>query len=318
MRTHRIFFIKFVLLLFSLIWLNVAPVFALNILLVNDDGYEAEGINILFAALDEAGHDVTMVAPKVDQSDKGTAMLIQSGPLTEYGGTIELVNIDTGKWYLNGTPVDCVAAATNIVMAANPPDLIISGPNRGENVGYMAAYSGTVGAAIRGIHGGYPAIAVSVGMDWKTYLADRSMVLTTQAYPEAGRFVVDLIEQLTSNISPQQKLLPEGTGLNINYPVMLPAGKENPIGIRETEIDGYITFGMVYGFNTSSKDSVLPGMWPSFDNNFKAGETASKRSEGRLFQEGYITVSVIDGDMNSSENKKVFQRLNIKGLNIEE
>lgn len=318
MRTHRIFLIKSVLILFVLFCTCISPAFGLNILLVNDDGYEAEGINLLFTALENAGHEVTMVAPKEDQSAQGTATLIQPGPLTEYGGTVELVNIEAGKWYLNGTAVDCVAAAANIVMAANPPDLVISGPNRGENVGFMATYSGTVGAAIRAIQGGIPAIALSVGMDWKAYLADGAMPLTLRAYPKACRFMVDLLEQLSSGLSTSQKLLPEGTGLNINYPVMLPTDKESPLGIKYTEIDKYVTFGMVYGFNEISASAVLPGMWPSFDNNFQQGEAVPPESEGRLFEIGYITISVVDGNLNSPKRKEVFDRLKRKGFHIDE
>lgn len=317
MRIHRIFLLKSALILVGLLLLGVSPALGLNILLVNDDGYQAEGINVLFAALENAGHEVTMVAPKEDQGAQGTAMQIQPGPLTEYGGTIELVNVEAGKWYLNGTAVDCVAAATHIVMAANPPDLIISGPNRGENVGYMATYSGTVGAVIRGIQGGFPAIALSVGLDWKTYLADGSMPLTLEAYPKACRFVVDLIDQLTFGPAAQRILLPEGTGLNINYPVMLPAGREAPLGVKYTEIDKYVTFGMVYGFNEVSASAVQPGMWPSFDKNFKAGEAIPPESEGKLFEIGYITVSVIDGDLNSPKRQEVFKHLEKKGFHLE-
>ncbi len=311
MNTLHLFIRLFILLL----WLIPSPALALNILLVNDDGYESEGIDIMFKALTDAGHEVTMVAPKTDQSASGTGVLIQSGPLVEYGGKIELVNVDSGKWYLNGTPVDCVSAAINIVMAANPPDLVISGPNRGENVGYMATYSGTVGAALSAIQKGIPAIAVSVGMNWPTYLEDKSSELTNRATPKACALVVDLLDQLITQNTNKQKLLPPNTGLNINYPVMLPGNTDEPLGIKETIIDKYVTFSMVYGFYQASPDAVLPGMWPSYDHHFRIGETIPKKSEGKLFQDGYVTISVIDADLNSPKLETVFKGLNIQNLN---
>ncbi len=304
----------FIRLLLLLLWLIPSPALALNILLVNDDGYEAEGINIMFKALTDAGHEVTLVAPKTDQSTSGTGILMQSGPLVEYGGKIELVNVESRKWYLNGTPVDCVSAAVNIVMAANPPDIVISGPNQGENVGYMATYSGTVGAALRAIQNGIPAIAVSVGMDWPNYLATKSSESTNRAYPKACAFVVDLLDQLITQNTDKEKLLPKDTGLNINYPVIVPGNNDDPLGIKETLIDKYVTFSMVYGFYQASPDAVLPGMWPSYDHHFKIGETIPKKSEGKLFQDGYVTISVIDANLNSPKMEGVFKSLNLQNL----
>lgn len=314
MQTHRNLLKSSILMALCLVWLSASPLWALNILLVNDDGYEAEGIHVMFTALTEAGHEVTMVAPKEDQSAKGTAIVTQAGPLVEFGGKIELVNFDAGKWYLNGTPVDCVSAAIGIVMAKMPPDLIISGPNQGENVGFMATYSGTVGAAIRAIQNGFPAIAVSVGMDWDAYLEEKSALPTSKAYPQVCRFIVDLIEKLASEGFPRKALLPKGTGLTVNYPVMLPEGKENPLGIKYTQIDKYVTFGLAYGFNQISSEAVLPGMWPSFATNYRQGEAISPNSEGKRFTDGYITISVIDGDMNSPLRTEVFNRLKSKKL----
>lgn len=307
---------KYVLLIVLLSALTTSHAFALNILLVNDDGYQAEGINTLFTTLVSAGHKVTMVAPKEDQTGKGTSVVIQTGPLMSHGGTIELVNYEDTKWYLSGSPVDCVSAALAIVMEKTPPDLVISGPNQGENVGYTSTYSGTVGAAIRAIHSDIPAIAVSVGVDWDIYFENRSVELTSKAYPGVCRLVANLIFQLQSKKAKKKELLPEGVALSINYPVLLPEGKDRPLDIKYAVIDKYTTFGISYGFKEESPGVLVPGMWPTFENNYKEGERIPKRSEGKLFEEGHITISIIDGDLNSGKKHVpgLFKHLDLDAL----
>ncbi|MBN6054971.1 5'/3'-nucleotidase SurE, partial [Nonomuraea sp. RK-328] len=194
------------LLLLAFLTAGTAPAQALHrqplrILLTNDDGYSSTYLHQLRQALQAAGHEVTVVAPAADSSASGT--LINA----RFGGTLEAAKQDDG-WAVGGSPSDAVSFGTRVPFAGNPPDLVVSGPNPGENVAAATTYSGTVGAAITAITAGVPAIAVSVARDGS-------------AVPSAARsiqFTVRLVDRLaaTANGGP---VLPARTALNVNYPV---------------------------------------------------------------------------------------------------
>jgi 5'/3'-nucleotidase SurE len=133
----------------------------LNILLTNDDGYDSPGITALRSALEGAGHAVTIVAPAENQSGKGGSINTDVFDIPD--GLMLLVHHGGGTWSLQGTPADCVKAGLDVVMAANPPDLVVSGLNFGQNIGKkITNESGTEGAALHAIYNGVPAIAGSV------------------------------------------------------------------------------------------------------------------------------------------------------------
>ncbi|MCB1646367.1 MAG: 5'/3'-nucleotidase SurE, partial [Pseudomonadales bacterium] len=125
----------------------------LRILLTNDDGYKAPGIRAMYKALIHAGHDVTIVAPATQQS--GSAASITSGG-------VSINEAEPGIWSVDGRPADAVRVGIGHIMKDNPPDLVISGANFGQNVGYDTNVSGTVGAAITALQLGFRAIAISV------------------------------------------------------------------------------------------------------------------------------------------------------------
>jgi 5'-nucleotidase len=122
-----------------------------TILVTNDDGYFSPGITALAAALAPLG-DVIVVAPQTEASAVGHALTLRR-PLR-----CEMVAPNT--YAVDGTPTDCVNIAIDEVLAARPA-LIVSGINRGLNVGDDVTYSGTVAGALEGALLGYQAIAVS-------------------------------------------------------------------------------------------------------------------------------------------------------------
>jgi 5'-nucleotidase len=130
----------------------------LNILLVNDDGWDAAGITAVYDALREAGHHVTLVAPARNQS--GASMSSSSTPL-------EVTQPEPGspKYSVAGTPVDAVNVGLFGLLRGKKPDVVVSGPNHGANVGANVNYSGTVGAAVAASEAGIPAFAVSADVD---------------------------------------------------------------------------------------------------------------------------------------------------------
>ena len=153
---------------------------AMNILLCNDDGYQAPGIVALHAALASVAQ-VQVVAPEHNNSAKSNALTLNA-PLYVH----EAAN---GFRYVNGTPADCVHIALTGLLGYRP-DLVISGINNGANMGDDTLYSGTVGAAMEGYLFGIPALAVSqVDKGWGELDAAASTVRAMVVQMQRERLV---------------------------------------------------------------------------------------------------------------------------------
>ncbi|MDR0400403.1 MAG: 5'/3'-nucleotidase SurE [Treponema sp.] len=126
----------------------------MNILLTNDDGLESPGILLLAGALREEGHRVLAVAPDRNRSGVSHSISFLGGPLV-------LSPRGDDSWACSGLPVDCVIAA---LLGGIPvkPDVVVSGINRGANLGTDLLYSGTAAAARQGSLFGMPSIALSL------------------------------------------------------------------------------------------------------------------------------------------------------------
>ncbi|MDB9309469.1 5'/3'-nucleotidase SurE [Aphanizomenon sp. CS-733/32] len=262
---------------------------SLNILLVNDDGYQAKGINVLYDKLVAAGHKVTLVAPKNQQSGQGTA--IDTDKVFQ---PIEVVNYAPNKWYVDGKPVIATWTGLDFVVKQRP-DLVISGINEGENLGLEGIISGTLSAAVSAVHQGVPSIAVSAGI----ILSERAAGYpsTDKAYQVGANYVVDLIAQLQAKQGNQPQLLPDGIGLNVNIPA------DNPItGIAFTEFDLAGSFDFKFGqlpANFGTGQGILYSQ-----NSLPAGATPKPTSEGEQFLADKITVTAFDGDWGTTASQR--------------
>jgi len=125
----------------------------MRILLSNDDGIHAPGLAVLELLARTLSDDVTVVAPIAEQSGKGRSLT-----LTE---PVRLRQFGEKRWAVTGTPTDAVMIALAEIMKDAKPDLILSGVNRGANLGEDVSYSGTVAAAMEGAHAGIRSIALS-------------------------------------------------------------------------------------------------------------------------------------------------------------
>jgi 5'-nucleotidase len=124
-----------------------------RILLTNDDGFEAPGLHALRETLEALG-DVTVVAPTIEKSASGHSLTL-TRPL-------HFVELEENFYKLDdGTPADCVFLALNKLFADKRPDLVVSGINRGANMGEDITYSGTAAAAMEAVLQGIPAVAFS-------------------------------------------------------------------------------------------------------------------------------------------------------------
>ncbi len=162
----------------------------MRILLSNDDGYFAPGIEILARALAEIA-DITVVAPERDRSGASNSLTLDR-PLS-------LRRAANGFYHVNGTPTDCVHLAVT-GMLDHLPDMVVSGINLGANMGDDTIYSGTVAAATEGYLLGVPAIAIS--------LASK----TGDHFITAARVARQIVERF------QQGQLGEPALLNVNVP----------------------------------------------------------------------------------------------------
>lgn len=167
----------------------------MNILITNDDGIHADGLLALKLALDKIGR-VYVVAPDRPRSACGHSITLHK-PLR-----VDKVKLRDGSvaYSTNGTPSDCVSLAL-LGVVEGPVDLIVSGINRGPNLGWDLTYSGTVSAAMEGVIAGVQSFAISV----TTYDAEVD-------YSAAANLAVRLARVL------EHHKLPESTLLNVNVP----------------------------------------------------------------------------------------------------
>jgi 5'-nucleotidase len=162
----------------------------MQILVSNDDGYQAPGIISLAEHLGEIA-EVTVVAPERDRSGASNSLTLDN--------PLRATPTDNGFVRVDGTPTDCVHLAITGLLQQEP-DMVVSGINAGANLGDDVLYSGTVAAAMEGRFLGLPAMAVSL-------VGHR-----VSHYATAARVAVRLVRQLQSHP------LPADTILNVNVP----------------------------------------------------------------------------------------------------
>lgn len=132
---------------------SAAAVRGPRILLTNDDGIHAPGLKVLERIARELSSDVWVVAPETEQSGASHSLT-----LTE---PLRVRQVSRRKFAVRGTPTDCVMMAATELVNDPPVDLVLSGVNRGANIGEDVTYSGTIAAAMEGTLLGIPSIALS-------------------------------------------------------------------------------------------------------------------------------------------------------------
>lgn len=216
--------------------LQATPAFALNVLIVNDDGLTSN-VKALYDELKANGHDVLVSVPCSPQSGRSGAIVMYSsttisatndqqiakengchngaapigapsvGPFTKAGYT-------NGDWnYAHGTPVMATMYGLDVLATkrwGKAPDLVLSGPNEGQNVGKVVVHSGTIGNVQLAASRGIPSIALSAD----TNTVDDSQLNNANSKIVAQR-TLSLIKALQNT---KGLLLPKGMPLNVNFP----------------------------------------------------------------------------------------------------
>lgn len=187
----------------------------MRILLTNDDGIGAGGIQALWHELSKIA-EIIVVAPDVERSATSQAITVHS-PIRVDSYLFD--NPRVSGWRIGGTPADCVKIALGTLMT-QPPDILVSGINHGPNLGTDVLYSGTVSAAIEGALHGIPAIAVS--LDGRA----------NYNFGPAAEFMSSLVEKMVA------RTLPENTLLNVNIPAV-PTAQMNGVAITKLGVRQY-------------------------------------------------------------------------------
>ncbi len=163
----------------------------MRILLTNDDGIDAIGINVLAEELKKRGHHVIMVAPESERSASSHSITIRK--------PLYVQNRGTDRHAVTGTPVDCVFMAQQMILKQDP-DIVISGINSGQNMGEDILYSGTVAAALEAMFLGWKSIAVSI-QDYKD-----------QHFETAAWYIAEMLERGIADLVGEENII------NINVP----------------------------------------------------------------------------------------------------
>ena len=242
-----------------------------RILLTNDDGIYSAGILALHKKIKSLG-EVTVVAPDAERSAQGHAITL-SVPLR-----VNEIRRE-GKFFgyaITGTPADCVKIALMSIMKDKKPDLIISGVNRGPNLGINVLYSGTVSGATEGAILGVPSFAVSLAsFKWESFQA-----------------AVDFSHRLAKMMLDRK--LPVNTLLNVNVPA-LPKSKIK--GVRITR-QGMSTF-YKEAYDRREDPNRRIYYWLC---SYKAAVSGDGLVDAVAVRDGYISITPLHYDMTDYED----------------
>lgn len=173
----------------------------MKILITNDDGIASKGLSALFAPLQKNGHEIIVVAPSYENSAASHAITVHD-PIfvSEYE---EFAESGIKAWSVTGRPADCVKIALEVFLKDSLPDFVVSGINRGPNMGLDTVYSGTVSAALEASMHSIPALAVS--LDSRSRKAD---------YTVAAEYAAKIVEEY------HRFSLPKTSMINLNVPAV--------------------------------------------------------------------------------------------------
>ena len=246
----------------------------MRILVTNDDGYRSDGIHPLADALRALG-DVTIVAPVEEASAIGHALTLRR--------PLRLEAVGGGVFAVDGTPTDCVNVAIAQVFNGELPQLIVSGINKGWNLGDDITYSGTVAGALEGALLGIPSLAVSLRATRGAY-----------DFSHAARAAAALAEAIVR--SP----LPPRTFLNVNVPKGLPKGYRTTVQAKRNHVTSVAERedpkGRSYYWTEEGQNE-----WEPHD-----------RSDYQAVRDGYVSVTPLHPDLTAYGALKAVEDLPVE------
>lgn len=247
-----------------------------RILVTNDDGIHAPGIKLLERVARLLSDDVWVVAPESEQSAASHSLTVHN--------PVRLKKYDERHYSVTGTPTDCVLMAKNMVMPVDQqPTLVLSGINRGSNVGDDIGYSGTVAGAMEACLLGIPAIALSQLFD----------DVEDAYWGTAEKFAPEIIQKLCATGWPKTSII------NLNFPACAPDKVKGiqcaPQGKRDVAVNLHLRQdpkGKAYYWIGGDRDNAAP-----------------EHTDIYALEQDYITITPLDLDLTDYKTLALFQEV---------
>jgi len=245
----------------------------MRILLTNDDGVNATGLKVLETIARLFSDDIWVVAPAEEQSGAGHSLTLTV--------PIRLRKLGERRFCVTGTPTDAVMMGLAHILADGKPDLILSGVNRGANLGEDVTYSGTVSAAMEGALAGIPSIALS-----QNYA--REGMGDTVPFAAAEAWAEQVLRPLIDT------RMAQGTLVNVNFPALPP---EQVKGVRVVRqgIRDYGRLRIDRRTDTRGYDYFWFGLRPVL-------HTPGHVTDLEAIADGYVTVTPLHLDLTHDES----------------
>lgn len=245
-----------------------------RVLVSNDDGVHSPGIKALTRAVKRMARDVWVVAPETEQSATAHSLTLRR--------PLRIRRAGSKRFAVDGTPTDCVLLAINKIMKDHRPDIVLSGINRGANLGDDVTYSGTIAAAIEAVILGVPAVALS------QHYEDGSPI----RWSTAEECLPDVMRTL------QGFDLHDDTLLNINFP-----------DVAASEVRG---IEATWQGARKLGDHIQPGHDPKGEpyywiGSFRAAEKFHKGSDLHTVYGGAISITPLSTDLTNRRAMKALR-----------
>ncbi|MEM8919252.1 MAG: 5'/3'-nucleotidase SurE [Pseudomonadota bacterium] len=252
----------------------------MRILLTNDDGFDAPGMKVLLDIAQTLSNDLWIVAPSDEQSGAGHSLTI-TRPL-------RIRQRGDQQYSVDGTPTDSVMMAVAKIMKDGPPDLILSGVNRGANLGEDVTYSGTVSAAMEGALAGIPSIALS-----QCYA--RGDLGNDVPFDAALRWGEKVLRPLIKQSMDHRTLV------NINFPAV-PANDVKGVRVVSQGIRDYGRLQIVSNRDPRGFEYHWFGLGPMV-------ETPAHSTDLEATADGYVSVTPLHLDLTHYESIEALEQL---------
>ncbi len=237
----------------------------MRILVTNDDGIDAPGLDVAEKVARSFTDDVWVVAPQNDHSGASHAITLKL--------PVSLKKFTEKRYSVSGTPADCVIVAVNHLFHDHKPDLIISGTNSGINIADDVTYSGTIAAAMEGCLNGIPSIALSLMRHYHT----------PTKWHTVEECAPPLIEKLITQGWPSHVFL------NINFP---PVEAQNVAGVKVSQQGKFN--GQVFNVKVCDSPRENDFMWITSN---RAVKDVNQQTDISALQNGFISVTPLHLDL---------------------
>lgn len=261
----------------------------LRILISNDDGVEAEGIHALAREFGR-DHSVVIVAPEREKSTTGHHLTLHK--------PLRVLPVRKNIYAVSGGPADCIHIGLNVILKGKKPDLILSGINRGANLGQDVFYSGTASAAREGANQGIPSVGVSLSLDFHKRGKREHFATAAKSLRQVlGRVLSHFAGRPDASWKAGLARWPEGMMLNVNVP-NLPLAKIKGVAAATQGYRVYTT-NIIKRVDSRARDYFwIGGVYKGYRN--------IPESDCWYVDKGYVSVTPLELDTTMST---VYQNL---------